>query len=260
MKRMALCAALAAAIGLGLGMPLARADTFRCHGTLQDAGEAVNGTCELRLTLYSGASGGRVLAGPATVYDVEVSDGNFITSVDFGPLALCSQAWLAVEVKAGNPIGSYLGTAVSQYVHIKANAGEVQRFFPNSSVGLAYPYTTAGACSTAIGYNGRTVNAGSIVTGGRNDTMFGSSIRDSATNQVILVAEHGVGINTAKAPDGHALRDELTIAPSAGLPAGNADLTFESSTTGNCNGFNMSASPGGLHLERPVQLGRHTLV
>ena len=277
MKRMTLCVALATAIGLGLGSPLAHADTFTYHGTLQDAGEAANGKYELRLTLYSGASGGSVLAGPVTVYDVEVKDGNFVTNVDFGPLALSSQAWLGVEVKAdggdfvaldsrspvapegsacpgswaldgnaGNPTGSYLGTADAQTVVIKSNAGVVARFESNASVGLAFPYTTAGAYSTAIGYNAGTAYEGSIVTGGRNDATFGTTIRDTATNQVILVAQHGVGINTAKAPDGNALRDELTIAPSTGLPGGNADLTFETSTTGTYNGFNMSANPGGF--------------
>ena len=103
-----------------------------------------------------------------------------------------------------------------------------------------------GAYSTAIGYSAKTLFDGSIVTGGRNDATFGNTIRDTATNQVILVAEHGVGINTAKAPDGNALRDELTIAPSAGLPGANADLTFQTGTTsGNYNGFNMSADPNG---------------
>ncbi len=278
MKRMTLCVALAAAIGLGLGMPLAHADTFNYHGTLQDAGEAASGRYEMRLTLFSDASGGSVLAGPVTVYDVDVKDGNFVTSVDFGSLALTSQAWLAVEIKAGggdfvaldarspvtpegsacpgswaldgnagNPFGSYLGTADAQTVVIKSNAGVVARFDPNHSVGLAYPYTTAGDYSTAIGYNAGTVHEGSIVTGGRNDSTFGIGIRDTATNQVILVAEHGVGINTATGPNGDPLGAELTIAPSAALPGSSTDLTFQTgSGASSYNGFNLAATPGGF--------------
>lgn len=276
MKRMTLCLSLAVALGLGLGASIAHADSFTYHGTLQDAGEAANGSYDMKLTLYSDASGGTVLAGPVTVYGVNVEDGNFVTSVDFGALSLASQGWVAVEVKvgggdfvaldarspvapegsacpgswtldgnAGIPAGSYLGTADASTVYIRSNAGTVAQFNPNHSVGLAFPYSTAGDYSTAIGYNAGTVNEGSIVTGGHNDTTFTNSIRDTATNQVILVAQHGVGINTAKGPDGLALRDELTIHPSLGLPATNADLTFETATIPGYVGFNMSGNPGG---------------
>ena len=277
MKRITLCIAMATALGLGLGTSLAQASTFNYHGTLQDAGQAANGNYEMRLTLYSSASGGSVLAGPVTVYGIDVKEGNFVTSVDFGPLALTSQGWLGVEVKSGGgdyvaldarspvapeasacpgswaldgnagiPVNSYIGTADATAVYIKSGATTAAYFNPNGSAGLAYPDGMIGAYSTAIGYSAKTLFDGSIVTGGRNDATFGNTIRDTATNQVILVAEHGVGINTAKAPDGNALRDELTIAPSAGLPGANADLTFQTGTTsGNYNGFNMSADPNG---------------
>ncbi len=46
-----------------------------------------------------------------------------------------------------------------------------------------------GEYSTAIGGNANIAYEGSIVTGGRNDTTFGTSIRDTAGNQVIQVAE-----------------------------------------------------------------------
>ena len=277
MKRITLCIAMATALGFGLGMPLAQASTFNYHGTLQDAGEAANGTYEMRLTLYSGASGGSVVAGPVTVYGIDVKDGHFVTSVDFGPLSLTSQGWLAVEVKAGGgafvaldarspvapeasacpgswaldgnagiPSDSYIGTADATAVFIKSGSTTAAYFNPNGSAGLAYPDGMIGAYSTAIGYSAKTLFDGSIVTGGRNDATFGNTIRDTATNQIILVGEHGVGINTAKAPNGAPLRDELTIAPSAGLPGGNADLTFQTGTaSGGYNGFNLSADPLG---------------
>ncbi len=277
MKRITVCIAIATALGLGLGASLAQASTFNYHGTLQDAGEGANGTYEMRLTLYSAANGGSVVAGPTTVYGIDVKDGSFVTSVDFGPLALTSQGWLGVEVKSGGgdfvaldsrspvapeasgcpgswaldgnaglPANSYLGTADSQIVTIKSNNGENAKFMTNGAVGLGFSYVPAGAYSIALGYSAGTLNAGSIVTGGRNDATFGTTIRDTATNQVILVAEHGVGINTATAPDATPLRDELTIAPSAALPGSSADLTFETGTGGTgYRGFNLGASPTG---------------
>ncbi|MEP6881632.1 MAG: tail fiber domain-containing protein [Dokdonella sp.] len=277
MKRITLCIAMATALGLGLGASLAQASTFNYHGTLQDAGKGANGTYEMRLTLYSAANGGSVMAGPTTVYGIDVKDGSFVTSVDFGPLALTSQGWLGVEVKAGggdfvaldarSPVApeasgcpgswaldgnagilpsSYLGTPDSSTVYISSNNSYGGRFAPNGGVGLGNTYVLNGAYSVALGYNAGTANAGSIVTGGRLDT-FGTTIRDTATNQFIMVAEHGVGINTATAPDGTPLRDELTIAPSPSLPGTNADLTLSTSTGANgYAGFNMSAAPNGF--------------
>ena len=277
MKRITLCIALATALGFGLGTPLAQASTFNYHGTLQDAGKAANGTYEMRLTLYSAASGGTVMAGPTTVYGIDVKDGNFVTTVDLGPLTLTSQGWLGVEVKlgggdfvaldarspvapeasgcpgswaldgnAGIPFGSYLGTPDSTPVYISSNNKYNARFDSSGGVGLGDSFAASGTYSIALGYNAGTVFEGSIVTGGSNDATFGTNIRDTATNQVILVAQHGVGINTAKAPDNGALRDELTIAPSADLPGTNADLTFETGTGGTgFRGFNLGASPTG---------------
>ncbi len=277
MKRITLCIAMATALGFGLGMPLAHASTFNYHGTLQDAGQAANGTYEMRLTLYSGASGGSVMAGPVTVYGIDVKEGSFVTSVDFGPLSLTSQGWLGVEVKAGGgdyvaldarspvapeasacpgswaldgnagiPSGSYLGTADASPVYIQSNGIQNAKFWTNGGVGLGYSYVPQGANSIALGYSAGTVYDGSIVTGGKYDT-FNATIRDTATNQVILVAEHGVGINTAKAPDGTPLRDELTIAVSPSLPGDYADLVFETSSSAaqGYKGFNMGASPTG---------------
>ncbi len=279
MKRIILCIALATAFGLGLITPLVHASSFNYHGTLQDAGQAANGSYEMRLTLYSAASGGSVLAGPTTVYGIDVKDGDFVTTVDFGPLALISQGWLGVEVKAGggdfialdarSPVApeasacpgswaldgnagisptSYIGTADAVPVYIKSGLKTAAYFNPNGSVGLAYPDGAAGEYSTAIGYNAKTLFDGSIVTGGRNDSTFDSNIRDTATNQVILVAQHGVGINTSTAPDGSPLRDELTIAPSAGLPGSSTDVTWEyaAPTSGaGDSGFTLSATSGG---------------
>jgi hypothetical protein len=277
MNRLVLRAAIAAA--LGMGAALAHADSsFTYHGTLQDAGRPANGSYDIQLTLYSKQSGGTVLAGPVTLTNVQVANGNFSTAVDFGPMtAMTSQGWVDVKVSpagsnafvsldnrspvapeggcpgswtldgnAGIPGGSYLGTADSNSVTIEANAGTVAFFNPNGSTGISFPFATTGAYSTAIGFDAGTNFDGSTVIGGYGDTTFGSSIRDSTTNQFIVAAEHGVGINTSIAPDGNALRDELTIAPSSALPAGNADITLETSAgASQYGGFNIDAEPFG---------------
>ena len=277
MNRLVLRAAIAAA--LGMGAALAHADSFTYHGRLQDGGTPANGRYDIQLTLYSKQSGGSVLAGPVTLYGVSVANGNFSTNVDFGPMTpMTSQGWVDVKVSpAGNnafvaldnrspvepdggcpgswtldgnaaiPSGSYLGTSDSNTVYVEANAGIVAFFNPNGSTGISYPFSTSGAYSTAIGYDGGTNYDGSTVIGGYNDGTFSNTVRDSSTNQFIVAAEHGVGINTGVAADGTpALYDELTIAPSAGLPAGNTDVTLETpATSASYAGFNIQADPTG---------------
>jgi hypothetical protein len=98
MKRWIGTVALAAAIGLSVSA--AHAETFTYHGSLQDKGQAANGRYDMELTLYSARDGGAVLAGPITVFGIAVSDGNFATPVDFGPLTpLASQGWVGVRVR-----------------------------------------------------------------------------------------------------------------------------------------------------------------
>ena len=272
MKRWIGRVALAAAIGLGLST--VHAASFTYHGSLQDKGQAANGRYDLELTLYSKREGGAVLAGPITVFGVDVHDGSFATPVDFGPMApLASDGWVDVRVRpagtndftaldmrspvapegtcpgawaldgnAGIPSGSYLGTADNTEVYIKANGNTAAKFYPNGGVGLAYSDPVNGDHSTAIGYHAGTSFHGSTVIGG--DDGFAAGIRDSAENQMIVATGRGVGINTSVSGDGTPLRDELTIAPSPSLPGSNADFTLMSGTSGY-TGFHMEAQPQG---------------
>lgn len=276
MKRSMMAAALAAAFGIGV--PLAHAESFTYHGSLQDAGQPANGRYDMELTLYSQHEGGTVLAGPVTVYGVDVDDGNFVTRVDFGPMsALAGQGWVGVKIKpageaaftsldarssvaptggcpgswtldgnAGVPAGSYLGTADDSRVYVKANSRTAAYFDPTGSVGLAFPDGVAGNYTTAIGYHARTVHDGSVMIGGYNDN-FSANITDSASNQFIVASAGGVGINTSVSGTGGPLADELTVAASPTLPASNADFTLQTGTSGY-TGFHMEAEPQGYFV------------
>jgi hypothetical protein len=115
-------AALAAL--LALQFVSAHAAGFSYHGTLQDAGKPAEGSYDLELTLYTAASGGKVLAGPLLLYKVAVHAGAFSTSVDFGPLAIGAESgWLDVAVRAS---GENDFTALSSRAVVSAN--------PNSTV------------------------------------------------------------------------------------------------------------------------------
>ena len=273
MKRCMVSAALAAA--LGVGMPLAHAESFTYHGSLQDGGQAADGRYDMQLTLYSQRNGGAVIAGPVTLFGVEVTGGNFVTPVDFGPMtSLAGQGWVDVRVKpaseadftalddrspvapegtcpgswnldgnAGIPGTSYLGTADNMPVVIRSNSTVGAVFSPSGRVQLAYSDAVNGDYSTAIGYHAGTNFTGSTMIGGNDD--FAHSVRDSAARQFIVADSGGVGINTSLSGDGLPLRDELTIAPSPALPGSNADFTLETGTSSGYAGFHFEAQPSG---------------
>jgi len=284
MNRLTLCVALAAALGMGASM--AHADSFTYHGNLQDSGRPANGTYDLQLTLFPARSGGSAIAGPVTLYGVSVHDGAFSTTVDFGQsVATSNQGWVDVKVKpagSGNfvslddrspvtpeggcpgswtldgnaaiPGGSYLGTADANDLYFDANGiasaaiyASDNAFYTYYATSLAYSDGANGQYSVAAGYHGKTNFEGSFVWGPQFGTL--GQIPDTTNEQFIINSPHGVGINTATAPDGTPLRDELTIAVSPDLPAGNADLTFETSTQATgYNGFNMGALPDGYFV------------
>ncbi|WP_306580735.1 hypothetical protein, partial [Dokdonella sp.] len=165
MKASTTAIVLALAIATAAGAD-ARAESFNYHGSLSAAGEPANGSYDLRLTLYSAAEGGNLVAGPIDVYGVTVKDGSFSVPVDFGAsLATAAQTWLAVAVKSGNagwealdgrsavapmgsacpgawtldgnagiPSGSYLGVADTEEFWIKRNAYNVLRARGSGSV------------------------------------------------------------------------------------------------------------------------------
>ena len=276
MKRWIGSAALAAA--LGVCMPLAHAATFTYHGSLQDAGQAADGRYDLQLTLYSQRNGGTVIAGPVTIFGVEVTGGNFVTPVDFGPMtSLAGQGWVDVRVKpageadftvlddrspvapdgtcpgawaldgnAGISADSYIGTADNTPVVIKSNTTTAAVFKPFGHVQLAYSDAANGDYSTAIGYHAGTAFAGSTMIGGNDD--FAASIRDSATRQFIVANSGGVGINTSLSGDGCAYGADVTTAASSAQPGTNAYQSFYSRTTSGYAGFHFEAEPGGYFV------------
>lgn len=203
MNQVALFAAMLALAAVGT----AHAEHYTYHGTLEDGGKPAEGRYDLQLTLYPSAQGGHPLAAPTQLYGIEVHAGNFSTDVDFGTLSGAgSQAWLELAVKsarggdyakldsrspvapdtnscpgawsldgnAGNPVGSYIGTADTQNVTIKSG-GNVVFFAPaasanamalsgavasagsgNNSTAMSDANAAKGKYSFAGGYNGGT--------------------------------------------------------------------------------------------------------
>jgi hypothetical protein len=200
-----ICAAL-----LCFAVPVAAA-SFNYHGNLQDGGKPADGSYDLELTLYPAAQGGRVIGGPLVVYKVPVHNGAFSTSVDFGALAQPNGAsWLAVQVRksaegnftaldarapvgaaltadatssvcpgawtldgnAGNPAGSYLGTADNNPLIFEVNGAVAGQILPTADA------TYANAPNVVFGSSGNTTGSAvgaTIAGGGASNARCGST-------------------------------------------------------------------------------------
>lgn len=94
--------ALAAAVLLGLGSPLAQAAGFTYHGSLNDGGAPAEGRYDLRVSLYGGEHAVAPLGEAVTLYGVDVHDGRFSTEIDFAA-APPQNGWIGIAVrKAGS--------------------------------------------------------------------------------------------------------------------------------------------------------------
>ncbi len=185
MKHTLLFAALMAAAAVSAP---AFAASFTYHGVLQDAGRPAQGKYDIELTLYASPDGGSVVGGPLTMYGVEVTEGSFATEADFGPLAKSfKNAYVGVKVRnagggefvslgttpaqvdtnsscpgswsldgnAGNPAGTYLGTADNSAVIVKADGVQAARFSPGTqSASIASSFNSNGFASIAVAGGG----------------------------------------------------------------------------------------------------------
>lgn len=205
-------------IVLGLAVANAPAATFTYHGSLQDGGKPAEGKYDLELTLYPAARGGSAIGGPLTMNAVPVQGGNFSTEADFGPLThIQGDAWLGVKVRpagnneefvpllvrapvtaastssvcpgawtlqgnAGNPVGSYLGTADTQPLTFDVNAVQVAQI--TASGNATYP----DAANIIFGSHGNSVGTGvggAAISGGGStaQSICGPSNNQSCVNK-----------------------------------------------------------------------------
>jgi hypothetical protein len=273
MKRTLLFAALAATSLLGAGAASAAAFTY--HGNLQDSGKPAQGKYDIELTLYSAPSGGTVIGGPLTLYGVTIRDGSFNTEADFGPLTKTfAQAYVGAKVRtagsgsftplaersvatpdtntscpgswsldgnAGNPSGSFLGTADSASLTLKTDNTQAATTFvtangpvPNWLGGLFNEYGGQGAFVGGGGGNspGDTTNANSA---GNFGVVGGGQGNQAGTNSKSYSAVGGGISNKANA----------SYAAIAGGFGNQATSDYASMAGGNQNTASGSASSVG---------------
>ncbi len=290
----------------------ASAGSFTYHGVLQDAGRPASGTYDIELTLYSASDGGKVVAGPLTMYKVDVHDGSFSTAAAFPTLAdVPQQAWLGVRVRgvgdsdfsalgarapvgadavasatcpgawslsgnAGNPPGSYLGTADNQPLLLQSATGVAINGMPkNSNTELSifspnYPNLFLGTTGKA---GGILISQDPASTATANDAALAIDEYDGGTGQSrkMYVSSAGVTVYGNEAAVGTqtingAPKDsgtELSVYPTSGgfdysniylgtKGAGGIQVSVgdESSSTSNDASFYVDQYDGNLRARR----------
>ena len=81
---------------------------FTYQGQLKDNGSPANGTFDFLFRLYATESGGSPLGNLAESTDVTVTNGYFVTQIDFGANAFNGEArWLGIWVRLGASTGTY---------------------------------------------------------------------------------------------------------------------------------------------------------
>jgi hypothetical protein len=176
---------------------------FTYQGRLEDASGPVNGTCDLRFTLYNSASGTTTVGNnPQTRTNVTLGDGYFtVGDLDFGASAFNGEArWMEIQVRCPAGSGSY--TALSPRVALNP-----------APYALALPglWTQQNATSPNLigGYSGNSVTAGvygATIGGGGEDgfanrvTVDHGTVGGGGGNQAITNTYTTVGgglLNTA---------------------------------------------------------------
>ena len=82
----------------------AQGTAFTYQGRLNSAGTAANGSYDLVYTLYSTNTNGAAVAGPITNSATLVSNGLFISTVDFGDVFTGSNYWLDIAVRTNGSL------------------------------------------------------------------------------------------------------------------------------------------------------------
>ena len=179
-----------------------------------DSGKPAEGVYDIELTLYSAPTGGSVIGGPLIMNKVAVHNGSFSAQADFGPLAkaidkayvsvsvrnadqeafvaldtraqvetsmvtsVCPGAW-TLQGNAGNPAGSYLGTADTQPLTFDVNGSRVGQITPSGDDTIA-----AGAPNVVFGASINSVVGpvgGATIAGGGSQNVGNSVQSDFAT-------------------------------------------------------------------------------
>lgn len=106
------CLVAVVATALSGAAAFAQSDTaFQYQGALDQGGAPYTGTADFRFTLWDAAAGGNQIGAIVQVANVQIDEGLFDVSLDFGASALAQPRWLEIQLRA--PAWDGIGTEPS---------------------------------------------------------------------------------------------------------------------------------------------------
>ncbi len=89
---------------------------FTYQGRLTANGQPANGVYDISFVLYTSAAGLFSVGDPWVVQDVQVTDGLFTTTVDFGTNFLGDDRWMSINIRPGAQTGAFTPLSPRQRV------------------------------------------------------------------------------------------------------------------------------------------------
>ena len=146
-------------LNLTTGTALAQGTAFTYQGRLSNGTNPVTGGYDLTFALYNAGSGGTQIGSTVTNLGVGVTNGLFITTVDFGAVFTGSPAWVAIGVRTN---GASTFTGLSQLQQLTPVPYAITAESANSVAGLTVQPDAQGAPNLIGGSANNFVTAGSI--------------------------------------------------------------------------------------------------
>jgi hypothetical protein len=179
MKTKFLGSLIVLALFAGVHQIAAQGTAFTYQGQLQNHGSPANGLYDFQFLLSNAPSGGSQIGSTLTVPGVGVTNGLFITTLDFGLVFAGNPAWLAINVRS-NGIGGYVGLYPLQQLTPTPNAiyAENAKTLANGVAigsGMGNTIASGGTMDSFIGGgNANNIQPGSLdsaVGGGQNNMI-----------------------------------------------------------------------------------------
>jgi len=144
--------------------------SFTYQGQLQKDGTAVNGTCDLALTLYDAATSGTQVGVSQVIANLAVNHGLFTTVVDFGVAFHSEARWLGIQARCPASSGVFVTLEPRQMVSAVPFALALPGL--HTEMSLTSPSVVGGYGGNSLG----AVVGATISGGGSADGSYGNGV------------------------------------------------------------------------------------
>ncbi len=182
---------------------------FTYPGRLTDGGNPANGVYDLRFVLYDDEIAGASVGGVVEKADVTVTNGIFVTNLDFGASAFNGDArWMEIAVRPGTSTGAYTALSPRQAVTSTPYA-----LYAKTAGSIAFPLTVSATPAAAVLdiTNAGTGSAAKLKGPVALDLDGGIRVSGTAAGRAAFVQT----VNTAVTGGNTCLADKATVVDNA---------------------------------------------